>query len=87
MLRVAAVHIALFVLPFVIYGFYLYFRHIDPLKREAWESSAVYWLTLTGLVLTIGGFLALSAFSGSAPGGTYVPARVEDGRLIPGRIE
>jgi hypothetical protein len=34
----------------------------------------------------IGSFIYLSHFSGSAPGSTYEPAHVEDGRFVPGRV-
>lgn len=87
MLRVVGFHIFMFLLPFIVYGFYLYFTRLDPLKRESWEHSPLYFLTLGGLVLTIGSFFVLAAFTGAGPGGTYVPARIEDGRLVPGRIE
>lgn len=87
MLRVVGFHLFMFLLPFIVYGFYLYFTRIDPLKREGWEGSPVYWLAIGGLVLTIGSFFAIAMFTGAGPGGTYVPARFEDGQLVPGRFE
>lgn len=45
------------------------------------------WLISAGVVL-MGIGLGVSAWLGGAPpGGTYVPARLEDGRVIPSRIE
>ncbi len=87
MLRVAAFHIFMFLLPFIVYGVYLYFQNLDPLKQKAWEGSPIYWLAVGGLVLTIGSFFAIAIFFGADPGGTYVPAHMEDGELVPGRFE
>ncbi|ESR23162.1 hypothetical protein N177_3230 [Lutibaculum baratangense AMV1] len=78
---------ALFLAPFVVYAFYLYFSHRDPLAREAWETRATWWLTAVGLVLLIGSILLVSAFRGATPDRTYVPPRFEDGRVVPGHFE
>jgi hypothetical protein len=32
----------------------------------------------------LGSFLILAQFSGSPSGSTYIPAHMEDGRLVPG---
>jgi hypothetical protein len=45
------------------------------------------WLIAAGIVLMAAG-LGFTAWTGGAnPGGTYVPARLEDGRVVPGRFE
>ena len=42
------------------------------------------WLSVAALVLVIASFVVLAEFSGSPPGTTYVPAHMENGRLVPG---
>ena len=42
------------------------------------------WLTIAALVLMIGSFVVLAQFGGAPPGSTYVPAHIENGRLVPG---
>jgi Family of unknown function (DUF6111) len=37
-------------------------------------------------VLVIASFLVLAQFSGAPPGSTYVPAHMENGRLVPGAV-
>jgi hypothetical protein len=32
----------------------------------------------------IAGFVALAQFSGARPGSIYIPAHIENGRLVPG---
>jgi hypothetical protein len=42
------------------------------------------WLTVVALALVIAGFVGLAQFGGAPPGSTYVPAHMENGRLVPG---
>lgn len=87
MARVVALQLFLFLLPFIVYGFYLYFSNIDPMKRESWVNSPVYWLAITGLLLTIAGFILTATFSGAPPGATYTPAQLRDGKIEPGHLD
>jgi hypothetical protein len=41
-------------------------------------------LALVAIVLVIAGLIGLAQFSGAAPDSTYVPAHIENGRLVPG---
>lgn len=84
MIRPVFTEIALFVAPFVIYGFYLWVTKAGLFDAESWSWSTIGWLTIIALVLMLGSFLLISHFSGFAPNSTYVPAHMEDGRLVPG---
>ncbi len=46
-----------------------------------------FWLIIAGVVLMAIGLGVTAWQHGGPPSGTYVPARVEDGRVVPGRIE
>jgi Family of unknown function (DUF6111) len=41
-------------------------------------------LLLGSLLLVIVSFIMLANFSGAPPHSTYIPAHIEDGRLVPG---
>ena len=62
----------------------LIFRERHPLLVASWSNRAVSWLTLTGLLLAIAGFLA-AGFLGMRPEGAYIPAHIDQhGRLSAG---
>jgi len=41
-------------------------------------------LALAAMVLVIAGLIGLAHFSGAPPDSTYVPAHIENGKLVPG---
>jgi len=78
--------LALFLSPFLAYAVYLVLRARYPLEVDHWTTGRVSLLTLLGLAAAV---LGLAALNVTAPRGhgTYVPAHVENGVLVPGRIE
>jgi Family of unknown function (DUF6111) len=42
------------------------------------------WLSISALVLVIVSLVLLAQFGGAPPGSTYIPAHMENGRLVPG---
>jgi ABC-type molybdate transport system permease subunit len=84
-LRLALIEIALFLAPFAIYAAWLWFTR-GSAARSNWTAGPVYVLALAGLILTVIGFVLLASF-GEAERGTYRPAEVRDGVLVPGRFE
>jgi hypothetical protein len=84
MIRPIFTELALFLAPFVAYALFLWATRAGVLDVSAWSLPRLMWLTITALVLVIGSFLALAQFSGAPPGSTYVPAHLENGRLVPG---
>jgi len=87
MLRVIGLQLLLFLLPFIGYAFYLYFSRVDPRKRENWENSPIYWMSIGGLLLMIAGFILTATFSGAPPEATYTPAELQDGKIQPGHLD
>jgi hypothetical protein len=56
----------------------------DP---ESWPLRIVVGLTVAALLL-VGASAAITAqISGAPPGSTYIPAHVENGRLVPGTYQ
>lgn len=87
MIRVVAVHLLLFVLPFLAYGLWLVIRRRPVTEAEGWAEAPFAWLALAGAALVIAGFLTLASFGRSDRDGTYVPSSYIDGKFVPGHIE
>jgi hypothetical protein len=84
MIRPFFTEIALFLAPFVIYAVYLWATREGFLHPEAWSISALVWLTIAALALVAGSFLVLAQFGGEPARSNYVPAHMENGKLVPG---
>jgi hypothetical protein len=78
--------LGLFAAPFLLYALFLIYRARHPLQVEHWSRGSVFWLTLAGLGLAIGGILYVGFFD-SDRSGVYVPAHIDNGRLTPGRFQ
>jgi heme/copper-type cytochrome/quinol oxidase subunit 3 len=84
MIRPLATEVALFLAPFAAYAVFLWATRAGVLDPDSWPASRVAWLTISALVLLLGSFLVIAQFSHSRPGSAYVPAHVENGKLVPG---
>ena len=79
--------ISLFLAPFVIYAIYLLATESDARDKEHWRLNMLSGLAVAGCVLVIASLIAFAHFGGAPPGGTYVPAHMEKGKLVPGKIK
>jgi hypothetical protein len=86
MIRPVLTEIGLFLTPFVLYAMFLMATRAGVLQPEAWPLRRVAVLAVASLALMAASFLLLAQFSGAPPGSTYVPAHVENGRLVPGTV-
>jgi hypothetical protein len=86
MIRAILEPLGLFLIPFAAFAVYLVLRLRYPLAIEHWTRGRVSTMTLIGLAIAVAG---LFVFGVTAPRGhgTYVPAHVENGQLVPGRIQ
>ncbi len=84
MIRTVFTEIGLFLTPFVLYAAFLLATRAGVLAPSAWTMPRLAALVIVSLVLVIGSFLILAQFTGAPPGATYVPAHIENGRLVPG---
>jgi hypothetical protein len=84
MIRPVLTEVGLFLLPFAIYAVFLIATRAGIFVKTSWSPIAVGWLTVFGLLLVVASFAYLAHFSGAPPGSTYVPAHIENGRLVPG---
>jgi len=84
MIRPILLELSLFMTPFVAYALFLWATRAGVVDVSAWPMPRVLWLSVAALVLVIASFVLLAEFSGAPPGTTYVPAHMENGRLVPG---
>lgn len=85
MTRAVVQGLVLFFLPFVLFGAYLLIRRRNPLLWSHWSSQSL-WLTIAGLSFVVLS-LIVTGLVDERQTGTYVPTRVENGRVIPGHFE
>lgn len=86
MIRVIAESVALFLVPFVLFALYLLLRRRNPASIDAWTGGAGAALALIGLALAALAIFVFGLFE-HRPLGAYVPAHIENGKLVPGRFE
>ena len=84
MIRPILTEFALFLAPFAIYAVYLWATQAGVLHPESWPLSTLMWLTIAAFVLMFGSFVVLAQWGGERAGSTYVPAHMENGKLVPG---
>jgi uncharacterized protein DUF6111 len=84
MIRQVLFEITLFLTPFAAYAAFLWATRSGVLDNASWPGRRILWLGVVALVLVIASFVLLAEFSGAPPGTTYVPAHMENGRLVRG---
>jgi hypothetical protein len=85
MIRQTITALALFLAPFAAYALFVWATREGAVGAvSTWSPPRVMWLTVAALALVIAGFMGLAQFGGAPPGSTYVPAHMENGRLVPG---
>jgi Family of unknown function (DUF6111) len=84
MIRPALTEIGIFLIPFAVYALFLIATRSGLVVQTSWPIQLVAKLTLGSLILVIVSFVLLAHFSGGSPNSTYIPAHIENGRLVPG---
>lgn len=86
MWRVLWEPVLLFLAPFIAYASLLLLRRTAPFSSRHWTQGTVSMLTLAGLAAAVVFMLAYGLLA-ERHKGAYVPAHIENGRLVPGRME
>jgi hypothetical protein len=84
MIRPALTEIGIFLIPFAVYVLFLFATRSGLLVRSSWPARIIARLTIGSLILVVLGFVLLAQFSGAPPNSTYIPAHIENGKLVPG---
>ena len=84
MIRPALTEIGIFLIPFAVYALFLILTRSGLLTRTSWPMNIVGKLLLGSLLLVVLSLILLAQFSGAPPRSTYIPAHMENGKLVPG---
>ena len=84
MIRPILTEVGIFLIPFALYAAFLVATRSGLLVRSSWPLHVVARLLIGALVLVVISFILLAHYSGAPPDSTYVPAHLENGRLVPG---
>ena len=84
MIRPAFTEIGIFLIPFAVYAAFLLATRSGLLLQTSWPLPIVAKLAVGSLLLVVVSFVLLAHFSGASPNSTYIPAHIENGRLVPG---
>jgi hypothetical protein len=63
---------------------YLIATRSGVLTTSSWPAHLVAKLVLGSLLLVVISFVLLAQFSGAPPNSTYIPAHLENGKLVDG---
>jgi hypothetical protein len=84
MIRPVLTELAIFLIPFAAYALFLMATRAGVFVSSSWPAHLVAKLVLGSLLLVVISFILLAQFSGAPPDSTYVPAHLENGKLVPG---
>jgi hypothetical protein len=82
-MRILVSRLVLFLLPFVVYFSFVLLSPLIPQRRLS------HWigLTIAGLVLVAASFVWLGLAEVGNTTGSYVPAHMVNGKIVPGHVE
>ncbi len=75
-----------FLVPFLLYAVWLLVRLENPLAVDRWTRRVLVPLSLAGLGCVLAGLVIIGVTAPRYEGG-YVPAHLQDGRIVPGRMQ
>jgi hypothetical protein len=84
MIRPVLTEVAIFLIPFAVYAAFLIATRSGLLVHSSWPMHVIAKLAIGSLLLVVVSFVLLAHFSGAPPNSTYVPAHIENGKLVPG---
>lgn len=80
------IQILLFLSPFAAYAIWLHFTKRGWRAPEHWHGVPLMWLVAAGVGLTFASLAFLALTTGGSTRAIYVPAHMENGVFVPGRI-
>jgi Family of unknown function (DUF6111) len=84
MIRPILTEIGIFLIPFALYAIFLIATRAGVMSPTSWPARLVARLTFVALLLVAISLVLLAQFSGSPPNSTYIPAHIENGKLVDG---
>ena len=87
MIRPVLTELALFLTPFVVYAIFLWATNAGVVDAAQWTPARIACLAMAAFLLMIGSFIVLAQWGGDPPNSNYVPAHIENGKLVPGTTQ
>jgi hypothetical protein len=88
MIRPFFTEFILFLAPFALYALFLWAtKRGGVLEAANWPLTRVLWLAMAAFLMVIASFIVLANWGRIPPGSTYVPAHIENGKLVPGETK
>jgi hypothetical protein len=84
MIRTVFTEGVLFLSPFAAYAIFLWATRSGVINLNSWKPRVLAGLSIVALLAVIAGLVAVAQFSGARPGSSYIPAHIENGRVVPG---
>ena len=84
MIRPVLTEVGIFLIPFAVYALFLLATRSGVMAQTSWPVHVIARLVLGSLLLVIVSLVLLAHFSGAPPDSTYIPAHIENGKLVPG---
>ena len=84
MIRPALTEFGIFLIPFGLYALFLIATRAGLLVPSSWPLHLIARLVVGSLLLMIASFVVFAYFAGGSQYSTYVPAHIENGKLVPG---
>lgn len=78
--------LAFFLAPFLFYALMLVARQRYPFVRAHWPRHHVSMLAIVGMAAAVASIFIVGGLS-ERHHGAYVPAHIENGKLVPGRLD
>jgi hypothetical protein len=87
MARFFAFDAIFFLLPFAAYAVWLVATRGTAGIAADWPVRTIGYLAVAGAALMVAILVVFTSFAGAPPGSHYRPARIENGRIVPGHFE
>ncbi len=87
MLRFVIFDAVLFILPFAAYAGWLMVTRGSLSNVEDWQARTIAYLAIAGASSLLIALVIFTSYRAIPPGGTYTPAHMEDGHIVPGHID
>jgi hypothetical protein len=85
--RVVAFNAIFFLLPFAFYAGWLLLARGSANNPNDWTLKTIGYLALGGAILMVAALVVFLQVSGAPPEANYRPAILEDGKIVPGKLE
>lgn len=88
-MRAFITYVVPLIAPFVLYFFWVVLtnrKKADQADKRRLADGPWFSLVFAGLALAVAVLMGIAYFGGNAPGGQYQAPKLENGKIVPGRV-